>query len=131
MNKKLLHTLLSIFLTFFISSSFALPPPVHAPVPAPALAPVPAPALAPAAASVVSAAVITDLTDKINQLTAQVNLLMQKTQYNVNQIRTYSACVNRAAQYLAQITTEPTALLVRHGGERLLSCQEILSNLQP
>ena len=85
----------------------------------------------------VSAAVITDLTNKINLLSkstndlpAQLNLFMQKNQNNVNQIRNYANCVNNFAQFMLNVPQPPDIKFV-NGGKNLLLCQQILSNLQP
>jgi hypothetical protein len=77
---------------------------------APAPAPAPAPVPAPTAASAVSAAVISDLTNKINQLTAQVAALSQQQAARPDPKPAIDALTSQMAQVKVQVDKQTQQL---------------------
>jgi len=90
----------------------------------------------------VSAAIITDLTAKINTLstrTDQLNIFMQKTVGNFSSISKYADCIRIAVQIFGAVDRNPdiraaawvrNANVMADAGLRTYQCQQILLNLQ-
>lgn len=90
----------------------------------------------------VSAAIITDLTAKINTLstrTDQLNIFMQKTVGNFSSISKYADCIRIAVQIFWAVDRNPdiraaawvrNANVMADAGLRTYQCQQILLNLQ-